>query len=227
LLSDEKQKIIVEFGCGSGNIGLALAYLFPLHEFVLIDFKAQCIKIANERVAINELKNVKLIEGNIEDFDDYFDIGIAVHACGAATDYAQIKCFQHKADFILCSCCVGKINNQREEKDEEKGIDFPRSSIFQKQISRNEFGELSRIADHSQTDFNEKSNERNLCKTVLELDRIYAAMETKLYQTIVLTKVMPFDEKDCTSTSPKNDIICGVNSKSIKDLFVDKLCFFK
>lgn len=41
---------------------------------------------------------------------DGFDIGVAVHACGMATDYAQLQCISRGAPYLLVPCCVGKIN---------------------------------------------------------------------------------------------------------------------
>jgi hypothetical protein len=62
---------------------------------------------------------VSCIAGRIEDFHtDYatkynspcrFDVGIAFHACGAATDYSQLQCMRCKAAYVMCPCCVGKI----------------------------------------------------------------------------------------------------------------------
>eukprot|EP01083_Nonionella_stella_P077787 212567_1 len=220
LLIDAKDsQICVDFGCGSGNIGLALAYLFPQHEFVLIDYNPYCIKIAKQRMQNNGLKNVKLLQMKIEQFDDAFDVGIAVHCCGNATDYAQLKCGKNNAHFILCSCCVGKIKLNDKDKDE---ICYPRSDVFKQQISLDEFEELSRVADHNETDFNHKNingEQRKLCKTVLELDRCFYALETKLYHTVLLTQIVPYKGNGGHSSTPKNDVIVGIvkqNARQIK-----------
>ena len=49
--------------------------------------------------------------GDVDAYDDTFDIGLATHLCGEATDLAQMKCIQHRAIFILTPCCVGKIKH--------------------------------------------------------------------------------------------------------------------
>ena len=48
--------------------------------------------------------------GRIEDYSPAFDIGVAVHACGLATDYAQLQCVARRVPYLLVPCCVGKIN---------------------------------------------------------------------------------------------------------------------
>ena len=38
-----------------------------------------------------------------------FDIALALHACGNATDYALAKAGEARAAFIASPCCVGKL----------------------------------------------------------------------------------------------------------------------
>ena len=69
---------------------MPLAALFPELEFVLIDLKEPSLDIAlsaNEAVQ----SNVRIISGLIQDFSDPFDVGIALHACGSASDIALDK----------------------------------------------------------------------------------------------------------------------------------------
>ena len=39
--------------------------------------------------------------GRIEDFAQPFDVAVAVHACGLATDYAQLQAIRASAPFVL------------------------------------------------------------------------------------------------------------------------------
>eukprot|EP00201_Polytomella_parva_P016391 CAMPEP_0175058232 /NCGR_PEP_ID=MMETSP0052_2-20121109/11732_1 /TAXON_ID=51329 ORGANISM="Polytomella parva, Strain SAG 63-3" /NCGR_SAMPLE_ID=MMETSP0052_2 /ASSEMBLY_ACC=CAM_ASM_000194 /LENGTH=252 /DNA_ID=CAMNT_0016323587 /DNA_START=378 /DNA_END=1133 /DNA_ORIENTATION=- len=45
----------------------------------------------------------------IEDFQQAFDIGLALHACGNATDYVMMECVRQKATYLVSPCCVGKL----------------------------------------------------------------------------------------------------------------------
>jgi hypothetical protein len=38
-----------------------------------------------------------------------FDIALALHACGSATDWAMLKAQQRRAAFIVSPCCIGKV----------------------------------------------------------------------------------------------------------------------
>ena len=127
LLGGKKCFRIVDFGSGTGNIGLALAWLFPKHKFICVDYNPYCIKIGNDRInqinnkndkneknkiIVRKFDNIEFVESRIEDFNESFDICIACHACGNATDYAQLQSFKNNACYIICSCCVGKIKQQ-------------------------------------------------------------------------------------------------------------------
>lgn len=214
-------KIIVDFGCGSGNIGLALAFLFQHHEFILIDSNPRCIAMAKQRAENNHLQNVQCLEMPIQQFEGHFDIGIAVHACGNATDWAQLHCIRNEAHFVLCSCCVGKIKNgdsipYSKGNSIENLIEYPRSKRFRENLTLQDFEELSRVADHNDTDYNvhcKNGEQRKLCKTVLEIDRCLYALETELYRTILLTQVVPYKGHQGHSSSPKNDVVVGVSRK--------------
>lgn len=50
-------------------------------------------------------------EGDVSDYKERFDIGLATHLCGEGTDLAQAKCIENNATFILTPCCVGKIRH--------------------------------------------------------------------------------------------------------------------
>lgn len=86
---------IVEFCGGSGFVLLPLAYLYPQHRFVLIDMKRTSLDIAVRRISdCSETfvsQNVQIIEGLIEHYEAVFDLGIALHACGSASDIALDK----------------------------------------------------------------------------------------------------------------------------------------
>lgn len=93
--SSRKRLRIVEFCAGSGFVLLPLVALFPQHEFILIDMKEPSLDIARQRIALcgdEELqKNVRIVSGLIQDYKEDFDVGIALHACGSASDIALDK----------------------------------------------------------------------------------------------------------------------------------------
>jgi hypothetical protein len=86
---------IVEFCAGSGFVLLPLVAMFPQHEFVLIDMKEPSLDIARQRIALcgdtRLQRNVRIVSGLIQDYQETFDVGIALHACGSASDIALDK----------------------------------------------------------------------------------------------------------------------------------------
>ena len=100
---------VVDFGAGGGHQSLFLARAFPDATFCLVDLKRRSLEVASRRVQQAGLKNVRIVHGRIEDFREDFDVGVALHACGGASDAALLRCVEKKATFVVAPCCVGKI----------------------------------------------------------------------------------------------------------------------
>jgi hypothetical protein len=69
------------------------------------------------------------VVGRIEGFEEHFDVALALHACGVATDYALHKALLCRAAYVVCPCCIGKLKfglkSQREgESESETGSDI-------------------------------------------------------------------------------------------------------
>jgi hypothetical protein len=155
------------------------------------------IKIARKRVAAAGLADkISCVVSHIAAYDPPghfdFDVGFSSHACGSATDDALKMILSKKADFVLCSCCVGKIKFDAEE--------LPRSKALQKIMSKEDFLVCVQAAEHNQ---NEEENAVKMqAKLLLECDRLALAQETGLYEGI-RSKLDPI------TCSPKHDVIIG------------------
>lgn len=101
--------VIVEFGAGGGHVGLVLAAVFPTCSVILLDRKRHSLARAQRRAAEMGLENVTTFYGDVAEFDQPFNIGVALHFCGFLTDLAQHKCIEVGAAYVLCPCCYGKI----------------------------------------------------------------------------------------------------------------------
>ncbi|KAE9244926.1 hypothetical protein PF004_g5475 [Phytophthora fragariae] len=191
--------VVVEFCAGSGYVALPLACLFPQCTFVLLDKKEPSLAIAEERIAAAQLTNVEIFCGFIDDYHKPFDVGIALHACGEATDIVMQKCLAERAAYVLAPCCVGKIKLSE--------LVYPRSATLAAELSRTEYEVLAKAADfgHSSsaavahTDINRR---RRRCKTLLESDRNMRAEEAQ-YDTFMFVMHPP-------TATPKNDVLVGI-----------------
>ena len=151
-------------------------------------------------------------------YNNHFDIGIALHACGEATDLVLRACGESEANFIVSPCCVGKLSSQTHNPyiyhataTNEPTISYPQSSGFCKCISRSSnsskdmFDILAKAACYSEMqDMRTCRNAtRRTAKSLLEMDRLLFMKETYHYDHVVLTRMDPWE------ASPKNDILMG------------------
>jgi predicted RNA methylase len=105
----ERPLTVVDFGAGSGALALPLAARFPDVCFVAVEMKRRSADLLLQRAKSAGLANVRTSVCMIETFDEPFDVGVALHACGNATDHALLRCVEQSAAFAVSPCCVGKL----------------------------------------------------------------------------------------------------------------------
>jgi hypothetical protein len=216
---------VVDFCGGSGHLSLVLAAVFPTCRFVVVDFNARALAIARERAAALGLHNVETDCADVSAYDKPFHVGVALHACGSATDFALAACQRARASFIVSPCCVGKIGKltgpetagggaaaPSSSADADAGTAvaaaasaaapaLPQSCVFADiaGVTRQEYLVLARAADFHSTVA--PCPTRRLSKSYVELDRACRMAEAG-YQ-VCLGKLPP------EAKSPKDDVIWG------------------
>ena len=133
----------------------------------LIDSKQRSLDVAKERAARAGLANVTTLLLSIERFvGTAFDLGIALHACGPATDIAMQLCVRQNADFVMVPCCVGKVqtkasylttNDSLPSKELEEGetlpaLQYPRSEQGRGCLTREQYDAVAKAADFGHRD---------------------------------------------------------------------------
>lgn len=192
-------EVVVDFGSGSGHLSLPMAYRFPDCHFILVERNPVPLEIGERRVKDSGLKNVEFCNSYVQDFHRDFDFGVALHACGEATDLAQIKCLENGVPYILCPCDIGFIQNST--------LRYPRSSAFSHVLTEKEYKALSSAADWTCWDFDSEQGKRGkLCMGYIDLDRNLAAEEAGY-----ITHLFTTHPREAT---PKNDILCGYREGS-------------
>ncbi|XP_040893185.1 glutathione S-transferase C-terminal domain-containing protein [Toxotes jaculatrix] len=186
---------VVDFCSGTGHVGIALAHTLPDCQIILIENKEESLVRAQSRSAELGLKNIGFIQANLDYFTGPFHIGVALHACGVATDMVMEHCIQAGAAFVISPCCYGFIQNAVK-------FTFPKSKKFQETLTYKEHMILCRFADQTAVQL---PPERRLigkqCMGLVDLDRSWAA-ETHGY----LVRVMTMEPESC---SPKNNMLVG------------------
>ena len=102
---------LVDFAGGSGPLALPLAALLPWCTVTIVDVKKRSLDLAEARAKQSGLTNVRTFHGDIAEFTEPFCVGLALHACGEASDLAMEASIAAGASFILCPCCVGKLSS--------------------------------------------------------------------------------------------------------------------
>lgn len=201
-------KTIVDFCSGSGHLSIPMAYIFQDCYFLLVEKNPIPVEIGIKRIRESGLKNIEIFNENIQDFHEKFDLGIALHACGEATDLAQKKCIENDAPYILCPCDIGYIQNSQ--------LKYPRSQFFSEFLSYDEYKTIASAADMTGWDFNSpQSILGKICMGYISLDRNLFAEEND-YKTYLFTTCP-------REATPKNDIISG-HTKGYEEIRIyDKL----
>ncbi|GAA6214823.1 glutathione S-transferase C-terminal domain-containing protein [Lates japonicus] len=186
---------VVDFCSGTGHVGIVLAHTLPDCQVILIENKEESLVRAQCRSAELGLKNIGFIQANLDYFTGPFHIGVALHACGVATDMVMEHCIQAGAAFVISPCCYGFIQNAVK-------FTFPKSKRFQETLTSKEHMILCRFADQTAVQL---PPERRLigkqCMGLVDLDRLWAA-ETHGYSV----RVMTMEPESC---SPKNNMLVG------------------
>uniref|UniRef100_A0A8C5GI59 Glutathione S-transferase C-terminal domain-containing protein n=1 Tax=Gouania willdenowi TaxID=441366 RepID=A0A8C5GI59_GOUWI len=185
--------IVVDFCSGSGHVGIVLAHTLPHCQVVLIENKEESLVRAQRRSAQLGLKNIGFIQANLDYFTGPFHIGVALHACGIATDMVMEHCIQAQAAFVISPCCYGFIQNAVK-------FTFPKRLVAADAISEHMI--LCRFADQTAVQLNpERRLTGKRCMGLVDLDRSWAA-ETHGYSV----QVMTMEPENC---SPKNNMLVG------------------
>uniref|UniRef100_UPI00398E38AE glutathione S-transferase C-terminal domain-containing protein isoform X2 n=1 Tax=Pristiophorus japonicus TaxID=55135 RepID=UPI00398E38AE len=189
---------IVDFCSGGGHVGIVLAHTLSSCQVILVENKEESLVRAKDRCDDLGLNNIWFVQANLDYFTGPFQIGVALHACGVATDMVIDHCIKALAAFVICPCCYGFIQNTAKST-------FPRSQKFKNILSYKEHMVLCRFADQTAVQL---PAERRIigkkCMGLVDLDRAWCA-EERGYSAYV-------SSMEPESCSPKNNLIVGSSS---------------
>ena len=88
---------------------IAAGSVAAVGDYAILELKKRSLDIARARAEEAGLTNVRFHERDIAAYDEPFEIGVALHACGAASDLVLQKCAEAKARYVVCPCRLGKL----------------------------------------------------------------------------------------------------------------------
>lgn len=169
---------LVDFGAGTGHIGLALAALFPDCHVSLVEVKPVSLRIARERIQTAGLQNVSIYDCRAEHLHEHFDLGLALHVCGDGTDEALDACLHQRAAYVMCPCDLGALRDSSRP--------YPRSDALRAIMPREDYNRLAKVADWTSWQFSEEKSRLALQASAwLALDRNLLAQQHG-YRTLLL-----------------------------------------
>ncbi|XP_056633220.1 glutathione S-transferase C-terminal domain-containing protein homolog [Diorhabda sublineata] len=187
---------IVDFCSGSGHLGILLGVLLPNCQVILVENKERSLSRAEETIKKLSLTNVSLVQSNLDYFDGDFDIGVALHACGVATDLVIQNCVEKKAHLVVCPCCYGGVRDCHR-------LSYPRSERFRNSdVDLKNYLNFAHAADQTHDEDNLKTKQGYFCMDVVDTDRKFY-IESFGYE-VHLGKLVPHS---CTY---KNNLLVGL-----------------
>jgi hypothetical protein len=231
---------IVDFGGGTGHLAIPLAMLKQNVTVIVVDLCEKSIELLHSKAnecdcprdstsrhlepsphpqlrQCQTISNLYTFSGPLQAFEGDFDIGVALHLCGEATDVALRKCGLATARAIVFApCCVGKLNPNVKNPyirlatgSDTPSVLYPQSSLFQQHITvKEDWNALARAADYgdAQESRTIRNAARRTAKALLETDRRLLLEEHFGYRT-ALTRMEPWE------ATPKNDILLAWKDK--------------
>ncbi|XP_075980144.1 glutathione S-transferase C-terminal domain-containing protein homolog [Anticarsia gemmatalis] len=185
--------LIVDFCSGSGHLGILLAHLLPKCTVILLENKEQSLHRARLRVHEMGLKNVYFFQCNLDFYVGKFDVGVALHACGIASDLVLEQCLRANAKFVLCPCCYGSLHATDR-------LVYPRSNRFGS-VPIEQYLCIGHAADQTHEE-HPLAVRGARCMAVIDSDR--ARLAEEFGYKVTLSRLKPLT---CT---PKNNLLVGV-----------------
>merc|ERR1719195_27986 len=115
---------VVEFGAGSGHLGLILAHLRPDAHLVLVETKGYSVPVIQQRIDNLGLSNCEAFHGTVDDFaatERRFDLAVGLHTCGLLADAVLALAVRRRVAACIVPCCYGQAATQKEDHHRGEG----------------------------------------------------------------------------------------------------------
>ncbi|KAF4674343.1 hypothetical protein FOL47_009365 [Perkinsus chesapeaki] len=100
--SEDFRPTVVDFGAGSGHLGLLVGYMRADVDIVLVERRPGTCGLARDRVkALGWEDRVEVVCACVQDYEAPCDVGIGLHACGRLTDVIIDYCTRRNCSFVI------------------------------------------------------------------------------------------------------------------------------
>ena len=142
----------VEFGAGSGHLGLVVAAARPDVHVTLVEIKDGACERARRRLAELDIRNCAVFCGSVDDFaatGALIDCVLGLHLCGLLTDSVLELAVARRAAVCVVPCCYGQIVGAI---DHARGGStapcmHPRSAVFRRALEARRDDEACVVCD--------------------------------------------------------------------------------
>jgi len=206
--SEKMNSLVVDFGCGSGNLCLALAAAFPQTTFLLTDRNSQSLELVSKRAGRGGLTNVitkyfSFAWDNLDCFSSevmsehgqLWDLGIGLHCCGAFTDMVLELCRRCDSDCLVAPCCNGKMH-QHFMEGESAGVE---AQTLEK-------GDIVLVEQLARV-------EANILKEEFDLSYKKTKGKSKDHSGLAAGQLVGEEEKECLNFYPRSKLFSSLLSR--------------
>ncbi|OLQ15351.1 Glutathione S-transferase C-terminal domain-containing protein-like [Symbiodinium microadriaticum] len=179
---------VVEFGAGSGHLGLLLASQRSDCQVVLVEAKEYSADVAARRIEGTGISNCRVFHGTVDAFaatGEEFDLAVGLHLCGLLTDAVLGLARRRFAEACVVPCCYGQVATLKEDHRRGEGTAqrmHPCSKAM-RMIPREAFAWCAKAADFTAGKggaFDPKSDGFRTalkCMRIVDTDRLWTARE--------------------------------------------------
>ena len=202
---EQKPITIIEFGCGSGHLGILLAYLYPKYKIILNECKEYSVQNCQQRIAKSMLSNIEIYNCDVRSLPPFqfmnkdngnIFIGVGLHTCGLLCDIILKLMKEHEYQFVIVPCCYGQLGRLPPAYSQ---TDYEEYCILCKYVDdSNDIVVITSAADIcSDTQLSKR------CMNVIDYYRLHFMHNAATKFTGILTELEPLD------STPKNQVLIG------------------
>jgi hypothetical protein len=115
----------IQFSCPMRIDHLSFFFFFLLYHIMMRNCFQKALTLMRARAEEAGVTNVRTVRSSILAFDEIFDLALALHACGQASDDAILKAVDKGVPYLVSPCCLGKVKfscTDKSDPNRQRGV---------------------------------------------------------------------------------------------------------